>query len=157
MTKRIAALLAFAAASLALVGAAQADVTTNERVSIAYAGYVPCANGGGGELLTGAIDAHILASETVNGSNDAWQFLFEVHGELVGRITGDTYRVAGVERGSYTQSLGSDHSTLTYVNRYRLVGPGPGNDLFVRETAHLTVDADENVIVQRDDFGIDCT
>ena len=157
MTKRIAALLAVAAASLAVAVAVEAAVTTNEHASIPYAGYVPCANGGAGELLTGTIDVHNLVSETVNGNHDAWQFTFERHGELVGRITGDTYRFTGVEHGAYTQSLDSDHSTLTYVNRYRLVGPGAGNDLIVRETAHITLDAGENVVVQRDDFTVDCT
>ena len=156
MTKRIAALLALAAASLAIVGAVQAAVTANEQLSIAYAGYVPCANGGAGELLTGTIGVHDLASETVNGNNVAWQFTFERRGELVGRVTGDTYRLSGVEHGAYTQSLGTDHATLTYVNRYLLVGPGAGNNLIVRETAHVTIDADENVVVQRDDFSVDC-
>ena len=156
MTKRIAALLALAAASLAIVGAVQAAVTANEQLSIAYAGYVPCANGGAGELLTGTIDVHDLASETVNGNNVAWRFTFERRGELVGRVTGDTYRLAGVEHGAYTQSLDSEHSTLTYVNRYRLIGPGPGNNLVVSETAHVTIDGDENVVVQRDDFAVDC-
>lgn len=156
MTKRIAALVVLAAACLAVAGAAQAEVTTNQHVSIAYAGYVPCANGGAGELLTGTIDVHDLASETVNGNSVAWQFVFERHGELVGQVTGDTYRVAGVEHGAYTQRLDSEHSTLTYVNRYRLIGPGPGNNLVVRETAHITIDADENVVVQHDDFTVDC-
>ena len=157
MKKRISTLLVLVAASLAVVVSAHARVTANEHLSIAYAGYVPCANGGSGELLTGRIDVHDLASETVNDNHTAWQFLFERHGELVGQISGDIYRLNGVERGAYTQSLDSDHSTLTYVNRYRLVGPGPGNDLIVRETAHITLDAGENVVVQRDDFTVGCT
>jgi hypothetical protein len=157
MKKRISTLIALAAASLTVVVSAHAGVTANQHLSIAYAGYVPCANGGSGELLTGTIEVHDLASETVNGNHAAWQFLFERRGELVGSITGDTYRLAGVEHGAYTQSLGSEHSTLTYVNRYRLVGPGPGNNLIVRETAHITLDAGENVVVQRDDFTVDCT
>lgn len=157
MTKRIAALLALATASLAFAVAAEAAVITNEHASIAYSGYVPCANGGAGELLTGTIDLHNQVSETLNGNHNAWHFTFERHGELVGRITGDTYRLAGVEHGAYTQSLDNDHSTLTYVNRYRLVGPGSGNDLIVRESAHITLDAGENVVVQRHDFTVDCT
>ena len=157
MKKRIAALLALVAACLTVAVAAQAAVTSNEQTSVAYAGYVPCANGGAGELLTGTIDVHDLASETVNDQQEAWQFTFELHGELVGRVTGDTYRLAAVEHGSYTQSLDSEQSTLTYVNRYRLVGPGSGNNLIVRETAHVTIGADENAVVQRDDFSIDCT
>ncbi len=157
MGKRITALVALVAASLAIAVAAQAAMTTNEHLLITYSGYVPCANGGAGELLTGMIELHNRASETVNGNRDAWQFTFERHGELVGQITGDTYRLTSVEQGAYTQSLDSDHSTLTYVNRYRLVGPGPGNDLIVRETAHITIGADENAVVQRDDFTVDCT
>ena len=157
MKKRISTLLALVAASLAVVVSAHAGVTANEHLSIAYSGYVPCANGGSGELLTGTIDVHNVASETVSGDQAAWQFLFERRGELVGQISGDVYRLNGVEHGAYTQSLDSDHSTLTYVNRYRLVGPGSGNNLSVRETAHITLDADENVVVQRDDFTIDCT
>ena len=157
MKKRISTLIALAAASLTVVVSAHAGVTANQHLSIAYAGYVPCANGGSGELLTGTIEVHDLASETVNGNHAAWQFLFERRGELVGSITGDTYRLAGVEHGAYTQSLGSEHSTLTYVNRYRLVAPGTGNDLIVRESAHITLDAGENVVVQRDDFTVDCT
>lgn len=157
MKKRIAAMLALVAATLAVAVAGQAAVTTNEHTSVAYAGYVPCANGGAGELLTGTIDVHDLASETLNGNQEAWRFTFERHGELVGQVTGDAYRLATVEHGSYTQSLDNEHSTLTYVNSYRLVGPGAGNNLIVRETAHVTIGADENVVVQRDDFSVDCT
>jgi hypothetical protein len=154
--RRVLLLLALAAVGLAAVSAAQAKVTTNDKASLAYAGFVPCANGGTGELLTGTIDVRTLSASTVNANDESWHFDFEAHGALTGATTGDTYRVAAVEHGTYTQSLGDDHSTLTYVNRYRLVGPGQGNNLVVRETAHVTIDADENVTVQHDDFGVVC-
>jgi hypothetical protein len=48
-----------------------------------------------------------------------------------------------------------DHGTLTYVSRYRLIGPGPGNNLIVRETAHITRDGDADV-VDKDWFDIEC-
>ena len=154
--KRVLLLLTLAAVGLAVVSVAQAKVTANDKTSIAYAGYVPCANGGTGELLTGSIDVHDLSASTVNGNNESWHFDFEARGALTGATTGDIYRLAAVEHGTYTQSLASDHSTLTYVNRYRLIGPGQGNNLIVRETAHVTIDADENVTVQHDDFGVVC-
>jgi len=157
MFKSIPALLVLAVVGmLAAVGAAQANVITNQRVPIAFSAFVPCANGGAGEMLTGTIDVHDLTTSTVNGNNDSWQFLFEAHGVLVGAATADRYRLSSIEHGSYTNSLGTDHSTLTYVHRYRLIGPGPGNNLVVRETAHVTIDADENAVVQHDDFRIDC-
>lgn len=154
---RIFVLLAIASVGvIATVTAAQAQVVSNETVSYAYSGFVPCANGGAGELVTGTIHVHNLITSTVNANVDAWQFQFEPHGSLVGRTTGDTYQLSGVSRGAYTTSLQSDDSNLTYVNRYKLIGPGPGNNLLVSETAHVTIH-DDDVVVQHDDFRIECT
>ena len=154
--KRVLALLAIATVGMAAsVTAAQAEVVSNETVSYAYGGFVPCANGGAGELMTGTIDVHNLTTSTVNGNVDTWQFQFQPRGSLVGRITGDTYQLTGVTRGTYTDSLRSGEYTLTYVNSYKLIGPGPGNNLFVREIAHVTINGDD-VVVQHDDFTIEC-
>jgi hypothetical protein len=155
--KRIPVLLAIATVAMAAsVSAAQAEVVTNETVSYAYSGFVPCADGGAGELLSGTIDVHNLITSTVNGNVDSWQFQFQPRGSLVGRITGDTYRLTGVTRGTYNESLQSGEYVLTYVNNYQLIGPGPGNNLQVREVAHVTIDGDE-VVVRHDDFSIECT
>jgi hypothetical protein len=155
-TKRILVLLTLAIAGmLTSVTAAEAKVVSNETVSYAYAGFVPCANGGAGEYVTGSIDAHNLITSTVNGNVDTWQFQFQPHGSLVGRITGDTYQLTGVTRGTYTESLQDDHLTLTYVNSYQLIGPGPDNNLLVREIAHVTINGDE-AIVEHDDWSVDC-
>jgi hypothetical protein len=154
--KRILILLAIATIGMATsVAAAHAGVVSNETVSYAYSGFVPCANGGTGELLTGRIDVHNLTTSTVNGNVDSWQFQFQPQGSLVGRITGDTYRLTGVTRGRYNESLQSGEYTLKYVNSYQLIGPGPGNNLLVREIAHLTIDGDD-LVVQHDDFSIEC-
>jgi len=153
---RILVLLALSAVGVLTNGtAAQAEVVTNETVSYAYAGWVPCANGGAGELVTGTIDVHILATSTINTNVDAWQFAFEPRGSLVGTMTGDTYRLTGVTRGTYVDSLQSGKYTATYVNRYRLIGPGTGNNLVVRETAHVTRDGDD-LVVDHDNFAIEC-
>ena len=154
--KRILVLLAIATVGMvASVTAAQAGVVSNETVSYAYSGFVPCTNGGAGELLTGTIDVHNLITSTVNGNVDSWQFQFQPRGSLVGRITGDTYQLTGVTRGTYNDILQSGEYTLTYVNSYQLIGPGPGNNLRVREIAHLTIDGDD-VVVHHDDFSIEC-
>ncbi len=155
--KRILVLLAVTAAGvLATVTAAQADVVTNTTVSYPYAGWVPCANGGAGELVTGVIDAHVLETSTTNDNGETWTFSFAPRGSLVGSVTGDTYRLTGVEHGTYVDSLQSDHATATYVNRYHLIGPGQGNNLVVRETAHVTRDGDV-VVVDHDTFDIECS
>ena len=156
--KRILVLVAVAAAATAVgVSAANAKVVTNQTTSLHYSGYVPCANGGAGELVTGTIEMHDLVTSTVNGNHDSWQFLSQPQGgSMVGRITGDTYRLTGVTHGVYNESLDSDHRTLTYVNVYHLVGPGPGNDLLVREVAHATIDANDVVVVGHDDWSLVC-
>jgi hypothetical protein len=131
----------------ASVAAAQAAPATNTTVSYAYSGFVPCANGGAGELLTGTIDAHILETST---STD-----FQARGSLVGSVTGDTYRLEATEHVTDVTNA-NDRGSLTYVNRYRLIGPGPGNNLVVRETAHITRSGDDYV-VDRDEWSIDCS
>ena len=155
--KRMFLLLAIATVAMAAnVSAAQAEVVSNETVSYAYSGFVPCANGGAGELLTGTIDVHNLITSTVNGNVDSWQFQFQPRGSLVGSTTGDTYQLTGVTRGTYNDIQQSGEYTLTYVNSYQLIGPGPGNNLRVREVAHVTADGDD-VVVRHDDFSIECT
>jgi hypothetical protein len=140
-------LVALSAVGLfASVAGAQAGAT-NTTVSYAYSGFVPCANGGAGELLTGTIDAHILETSTSTA--------FQARGSLVGSVTGDTYRLNANEHSTDVTNAG-DHASLTYVNRYRLIGPGPGNNLVVKETAHITRSGDDYV-VDRDEWTIDCS
>ena len=156
--KRILVLLAVATAATAVgVGAAQAKVVSNATTTLHYSGYVPCANGGAGELVTGTIEMHDLVTSTVNANHESWQFMSQPQGaSMVGRVTGDIYRLSGVTHGVYNESLDTDHRTLTYVGVFHLVAPGPGNDLLVREVAHATIDASENVVVSHDDWTLVC-
>jgi hypothetical protein len=154
--KRILMLLALTAtAVLATATAAQAQNVTNTTASFGYAGWVPCANGGAGELVTGTIEMHDLVTSTVNETVDASQFMSAPRGSLVGQTTGDTYRLSGVTRGTYVELVQSDRDVATYINRYRLIGPGAGNDLTVRETTHITR-AGDDVVARHDDFAIEC-
>jgi len=155
--KRTFILVALCATALvAGVTAAQAGVPTNTTVSYAYSGFVPCANGGAGELVTGTIDAHILETSTSNGKVAVSHLTWDAHGSLTGSSTGDTYRLGGVTHSVDVEHLLSDRYALTYINRYRLIAPGAGNNLVVRETAHVTADGD-NVIVDHDEFSIECS
>src|SRR5215212_3676834 len=151
MKRTLLALAVGAAVVAAAATTARAEILTNTTVSYAYSGWVPCANGGTGELMTGTIDARILETSTPEGS----QFAFNAHGTLVGTVTGDAYQLAALTRGTYITAPGSDHEAATYVNRYRLIGPGRGNNLIVRETAHWTRNGDE-VVVTHDSFSVEC-
>jgi hypothetical protein len=154
--KRLLVLLTLAAtAMVATTTAADAAVITNDEMPLAYAGFVPCANGGAGEVLSGTIQMHSLITSTVNNQNVSDHFQFQLHGSMVGAITGDTYRVTGVSRGMSKELTQNDAYALTYVNNFRLIGPGPGNDLLVHETAHLVLRGDD-VVVEHDSLSIDC-
>jgi hypothetical protein len=154
--RRILVLLALTTVGLvASVTTAQAEIVTNERTLLAYSGFVPCANGGAGELVTGTIDVQSLTTSTVNDNNVSWQFQFQPHGSLVGSLSGHTYRLTGVTRGTYHDAVQNGRYALTYVNSYQLIGPGAGNNLLVRETAHVTIDGDD-VHVEHDDLRIQC-
>jgi hypothetical protein len=149
-------LLVMLSAAAVFATAAQAEVVVNETASYPYSGYVPCANGGAGELVNGTIDVHVLESSTVNDNLDGSHFLFAPRGRLVGAISGDVYRLTGVTHGTYNEGLENGKYVLTYINRYQLVGQGKASNLAVRETAHITEQGDD-VIVQHDDFSIECS
>jgi hypothetical protein len=155
MTRILILLSLSAMGLLASVSTAHAAVFTNTTASYAYAGFVPCANGGAGELVTGTIDAHVLVTSTTNASVDAWQFEWAPRGSLVGAVTGDVYRLTGVTRGTYVDSLQSGEHTATYINRYQLIGRGAANNLVVKETTHITRDGDA-VVVDHAAFSIAC-
>jgi opacity protein-like surface antigen len=159
MTKRLmrtTVLLALATVAIVVAAsAAEADVTTNDKQSLAFAGYVPCANGGAGEILSGTVEAHTVDASTVNGNKDRSQFQFQVHGTMEGAISGDTYRVSGVTRGASQESSENGRYSLTYVNNFHLIGPGPGNDLLAHEIAHV-IEVGDDVVVQHDSLSIDC-
>lgn len=157
MKRTLALLVTTTALMAAGAGAARAETVTNDTTTINYAGFVPCANGGAGEILIGTIDVHNLVTSTVNGNTVSSQFHFQPQGgSLVGVLTGDTYRLTGSSHGSSRESLDTDHYVLTYVNNYNLIGPGPGNNLRVHEIAHVNIDRNEDVTVDHDSFTIDC-
>ena len=48
---------------------------------------------------------------------------------------------------------GTDSWTSVYS--YQLIGPGPGNNLRLREITHVTVNGD-HVVIDHEDFRIEC-
>ena len=74
----------------------------------------------------------------------------------MGAITGDTYQPTGVTQGTFNGSLQNGLYTETVVNNYRIIGSGPGNNLIVHETFHITVNANGDTTVTHDNLTIDC-
>jgi hypothetical protein len=151
-------LLATLVVAGAVAGVAAAGVTQNDvNQTIAVADFVPCANGGAGEDVSGTIDLHILMTTTVNGNNVSGKYHFQPQGSnLVGAITGDVYQATGVSQGTFKGSLQNGQFTATDVNNFRWIGPGPGNNLLIHEVSHITVNANGDVTVEFDKPSVDC-
>lgn len=139
-------------------GVASARVTQNDvNQTIPWSDFIPCANGGAGEGVSGTIDLHLLVTSTVNGNNVSGKFHFQPQGsDLVGSVSGDTYQATGVTQGTFKGSLQNGQFTETDVNNYRLIGHGPGNNLLVHEVSHITVNAGGDVTVEFDRPSVDC-
>ena len=136
--------------------AAQA-IVSNEKIPISLTVSIPCANGGAGEdvVLSGFL--HALSTTTVNGNNVRGKFHFQPQGITgVGSITGDKYQATGVTQDQFKGSLINGHYEETYINNFRIIGQGKGNNYLLHETYHVTVNANGVLTVYIDKITSDC-
>jgi hypothetical protein len=134
---------------------ARAEVVTNVSVPFFFPVIVPCANGGAGEvvLLTG--DLHMLLRITAdnNGGLHVKMHVQPQGVSGVGMTTGAKYQATGVAQEEFNVKVGIED---TFVNNFRIIGQGPGNNLLVHENAHFTINANGDVTASVDNFSIDC-
>jgi hypothetical protein len=137
------------------VNAPLAAVTSNTTVPFSDLVFVPCANGGAGEFVQITGDVHeLLITTTNNGGGVHVKFHYQPQGLTgVGLVTGDTYRATGVTQGETNVAAGTE---TTFINNFRLIGPGPGNNLLIHETVHLTVNANGDVTATHDNLSVEC-
>jgi hypothetical protein len=147
--------LATISAALALgVQAAQSAVVVNESFPIALPVFVPCADGGAGELVVLEGDLHLLLSITADGNHLSIKTHAQPQGITgTGLSTGDKYQGTGVTQDHFTTGLGE---TFTFVNNFRIIGEGPGNNFLVHETFHVTINANGEVTATVDNFSVEC-
>ena len=140
------------------VASAQAAVTTNDKtVTFALDEFVPCANGGVGEVVSGEVLLHALITATVNNNQTSGKFHFQPQGgTAIGETSGDTYHATGVTQDSFSGSLQNGKFTETFVNNFRLIGVGPRNNLLLHTTAHITVNASGETTVEFDKSTEEC-
>jgi hypothetical protein len=116
----------------------RAEVLTNTVVPITILVNIPCVPET--VLLTGEL--HVLIAQEVDSNGGIH---IKSHSQPqgisgVGMLTGDKYQGTGV-----TQEHFNDHAGLpiedTFVNNFRIIGQGPGNNFLVHTTLHITIDA----------------
>jgi hypothetical protein len=143
--------LVFVAAS------ANAAVQVNTTTDISLQVFVPCAAGGAGEIVDLSGPLHVLLSFTINGNNISGVQHFQPQGiSGTGETTGAKYQATGVTSTTFQQSLQNGQASETFINRFDIIGQGPGNNFRVHETAHITFNAAGTVTVNFDDFSVEC-
>jgi hypothetical protein len=116
----------------------RAEVLTNTKVPFATLAFIPCVPET--VLLTGEL--HILITQEMDANGGIHvKSHFQPQGiSGLGMVTGLKYQGTGV-----TQEHINDHTGPafedTFVNNFRIIGQGPGNNLLVHTTFHVTVNA----------------
>jgi hypothetical protein len=135
----------------------QAVVAENDSIVVDLAVFVFCANGGLGESveLTGPL--HTLITFTINGNNISGKTHIQPQGiSGIGLDTGDKYQGTGVTQDHFKGSFKNGQFNQTFVNNFRILGQGTGNNFLLHENLHLTVTANGEVTVSHDNFSVDC-
>src|SRR5260370_10338978 len=137
-------------ALMILSTSANAAVVVNDKTDINLSVFVPCAVGGVGEIIDLSGPLHTLISTTLTGNSVSGYFHFQPQGlSGTGETTGAKYNGTGVTEQSFKSSLQNGRSNLTYVNNFRIIGQGAGNNYLVHETLHITINADGTLRVSR--------
>jgi hypothetical protein len=136
---------------------AAAVVNTNESIPTDLEIFIPCANGGAGELVTVSGFLHVTSSVIINGNHVRVKTHFQPQGlSGLGETTGDRYNATGVTQDEFSGSLVNGQFQETYVNNYKIIGQGTGNNYLVHETFHITVNAEGTVTTTIDNLSVEC-
>ena len=144
-------ILASAAFSQALT------LTSNEFVAFAEADFVPCANGGAGELVLVEGILHIQQHITIN--NNRANVKVHIQPQVakgVGLVSGDIYQANGVTQEQDSIALLNGASEFSFINNFRLIGQGPDNNLQVHQNIHVTLNANGEISTVVDHTTVDC-
>ena len=157
--KKITTTLMLLFSALALFAVqANAAKQINDMSDINLTVFVPCAAGGAGEIVDLSGPLHILITFTINGNNVSGTAHFQPQGIVgTGETTGDKYQATGVTKDtSFKFSFQNGQAQQTFVNNFRIIGQGPGNNYLVHEVAHVTFNANGTLTVFHDSFSVDC-
>ena len=147
----------FAALTLFTVPA-NAAKQVNDFSDIDLTVFVPCAAGGAGEVVDLSGPLHTLITFTINGNNVSGTAHFQPQGIAgTGETTGDKYQATGVTKdSSFKLSFQNGQANQMFVNNFRIIGQGPGNNYLVHEEAHITINANGIVTVLHDNLSVVC-
>lgn len=117
--------------------------------------FVPCAAAGAGEIISLDGTLHVLINTTVDSQGGIHLKTHFQPQNLsgIGLVTGDKYEGTGVTQDQTTVTAASVYS---YVNNFRMIGQGSGNNFMVHENITITLDANGNVTAFHDNLTTSC-
>jgi len=129
--------------------------TTNVKVPVDIGVFIPCAAGGSGEVVFLTGNLHVLLRFTIDSRGGIHAgYHFQPQGiSGVGQTTGDKYQGTGVTQAEFNAKVGVEE---TFINNFRIIGQGNGNNFLVHETFHITINANGSVTAFLDNFSVDC-
>jgi hypothetical protein len=131
--------------------------TTNEKIPTNFVVFIPCANGGAGENVDLSGSLHATTHVTITGNNFHVKYHYQPQGiSGIGETTGDKYQATGVTQEQYGGSFVNGQFEDTYVDNFRIIGQGPGNNYLIHENIHVTINANGTVTTFIDNFTADC-
>jgi hypothetical protein len=155
MIKKVAVLAAAAVVALVTANLAQAAVSSNVSVPLATSTFVPCANGGAGEVVTLTGSLHILATATFDAAGGVHgTLLFNPQGVSgVGSVSGARYRGTGETVSTFSGNVGA---ASTLVNNFRIIGAAGAGSLQVHENVTVVVNANGTLSTSIDHVSVTC-
>jgi len=129
----------------------------NTFIDIDMSVFVPCANSGNGEMVDFSGQLHILIDFTITNNRISAMIHYQPMGlNGVGEISGNQYNATGITQNFFHGSLFNGQIAASFVNNFRMIGVGPGNNFTVHETFHYNFNKNGEVTVEADNFSSDC-
>ena len=146
----LAALLGPTAAS-----AAADSFTVSSSFPIDILVFVPCAAGGAGEAVELTGNLHDLFHVTFTPSGGFRLSVVDNPQGIsgFGFSTGAKYQGTGITRDNFGGRIGFEE---TFINNFRIIGQGAGNNFLVHENFHITVNANGTITSFYDNFSVEC-
>jgi hypothetical protein len=124
----------------------------SQKVPFQQINFVPCANGGAGERvrISGTLNIVLVDKTNANG-HSVFHLGDSPQGATgVGLTTGTVYHATGITLETATGNAD------TYVNNFRLIGPGRAANFLVHDVFHITVNARGVVSVDFQKSSVEC-
>jgi len=139
------------------IAPANAAVTANDKTAVVGTAFVPCAAGGAGETVDFKGILHTVVSATMNGNELSGYFHENFESASgTGETTGDKYQFTGSLGSSFHGSFQNSQFTSIFVQNFGAIGQGPGNNVYLTETLHITINANGTITVFHDNFSMVC-